>query len=853
MMRQYMKIKSQHPDELLLYRMGDFYELFHEDAIRASELLDLTLTSRGGSAGQSIPMAGVPHHSIDTYLQRLVKLGVRVAICEQKGDPNQQPRGLMEREVVRVLTPGTLTDDALLESRVDNLVVALCSQGSGQKALWGLASLEVSSGRFAVCEYRDSESLLGELARLQPAEILIPEGQQPPQLEGVVSASLTPHPPWAFNRDSAYRDLCEQFGTTSLEAFGCEQLQAGLSAAGCLLQYALSTQRCQLEHIRTIQHHRTDQFIHMPASTRIALELDSSLNNQGATLIAVLDQCTTPMGSRELRRWLNAPLRDHSQIQARQDAQAELKHHHLEQSLSRVLKNIGDLERPVARLGLGSARPRDLGCMRNALGTLPELATHLSPCQSELMKLITTHCQPLPELAGLLQNALAENLPPHTREGGMIADGYDPELDKLRKFEQNSSQALLLMEQQEREQTGIANLRIKYNRVHGYYLEVSRTQSERVPERYIRRQTVKNAERYITEELKEFEDTLLSSQSNALECERVLYDEVLQKTRAVQKQLMVMAQHLAVLDVLCCLSLLAQELNWCIPKMSPDAGMDIEDGRHPVVESHSQQPFVPNNLCFEQEQRMLIITGPNMGGKSTYMRQAALIVILAHMGSSVPASSARIGPVDSIFTRVGASDNLAAGLSTFMLEMVETAAILRNATPQSLIIMDEVGRGTGTYDGLALADACVRHLVEHTKAYTLFATHYFEITDLADILPDTINLHLSANEYRDSDGNEKLVFQHRVQPGPASRSYGLQVAKLAGVPASVLQQAQERLAQLESRDGNSASAAHSQGDSDSPGEHDEFKQRLADLNPDQLSPKAAMDILYELHHKARKT
>ncbi|HXH03259.1 MAG TPA: DNA mismatch repair protein MutS [Candidatus Competibacteraceae bacterium] len=846
MMQQYLRIKAQYPHVLLFYRMGDFYELFYEDARQAARLLDITLTSRGQSAGQPIPMAGVPFHSVESYLAKLVKLGQSVAICEQIGDPNTS-KGPVERQVVRIVTPGTLTDEALLEERRDNLLLALHRQGER----WGLAHLELSGGRFIVTEVEDEEALASELERLKPAEVLLSEDATPP-------ACLAEHPglrrspSWYFAYDSAERLLCQQFATHSLDGFGCQDLRLAIAAAGCLLQYVKDTQKSTLPHLTALRVERREDSIILDAASRRNLELEVSLSGHPEhTLAGVMDHTVTAMGGRLLRRWLHRPLRDRAMLAERHDAVGELLDGAHHETLREVLRGIGDIERILARVALKSARPRDLTALRNALGRLPQLQERLAVLASPLLRHLARLAAEQPALHALLCRALVESPPPMLRDGGVIARGYDAELDRLRDLSEHGEQYLLELEARERVRTGIGNLKVGYNRVHGYYIELSRSQAEAVPAYYHRRQTLKGVERYIIPELREFETKVLGAREQALNRERVLYDELLERLITSLAPLRECAAALAELDVLANLAERAEHLRLTRPELVMTSGLHIEGGRHLVVEQALDTPFVANDLRLDEGRRMLIVTGPNMGGKSTFMRQTALIVLLAHIGSFVPARRAVLGPIDRIFTRIGAADDLASGRSTFMVEMTETANILHNASEHSLVLMDEIGRGTSTFDGLALAWACAVHLAEKRRAYTLFATHYFELTRLPQQYPLMANVHLDAVEHGDG-----IVFLHQVQEGPANRSYGLQVAALAGIPAEVVAQAKRYLGELEGHGLHPAhriSHAPAVGRRRSEGQLELFiapphpaLERLRSVDPDDLSPRQALELLYQL-------
>jgi DNA mismatch repair protein MutS len=852
MMQQYLRIKAQHPDVLLFYRMGDFYEMFFDDARRAARLLDITLTSRGQSAGEPIAMAGVPVVSVENYLARLVRKGESVAICEQVGDPAKS-KGPVDRQVVRIVTPGTLVEDALLERSRESLLAALHTAGpmhgpGGQQAgpavqRFGLAWLDLASGRFSVAELQGEADLAEELERLRPAELLLAEDQR---RELPLRTRL--RPPWHFDVESATRLLCTQFGTRDLAGFGAAGLGPGLAAAGALLQYVQDTQRTALPHLTGLSVQVRDDGLMLDATTRRNLELDRSLTgNEEATLFALLDHSATSMGSRELRRWLNRPLRDRKLLRGRQDAVAELGVDRRHEPLAGVLRAVGDIERVLARVALRSARPRDLVALRHALAALPALRSRLSvfdtPLLRDLRERIGDHAA---EHALLVQSIAAEPAA-LLRDGDVIAPGFDPALDQLRRISSDTDSFLLELEQRERERSGIPQLKLAYNRVSGFYIEVPRSQAERVPADYVRRQTVKSAERFLTPELKRFEDEVLGARDRALAREKELYEEVLSRLISVMPSLQRTAGALAQLDALATLASRADALQWVQPALVEEPVFHVESGRHPVVEHFIGSGFVPNDLAFDDARRMMVVTGPNMGGKSTYMRQAALIAVLAHIGSFVPARSATIGPLDRIFTRIGAADDLAGGRSTFMVEMTETASILHSATERSLVLMDEIGRGTSTFDGLSLAWAVARQLATQVRAFTLFATHYFELTQLAAELPGVVNLHLDATEH-----GEELVFLHAVKEGPANRSYGLAVARLAGVPREVVGKAREYLSQLESQRVHGAAAWTPQVELPlfSPAAPSPLELRLAELRPDELSPREALQLLYELRQAA---
>ncbi|WP_042869183.1 DNA mismatch repair protein MutS [Dickeya poaceiphila] len=836
MMQQYLKLKAQHPDILLFYRMGDFYELFYDDAKRASQLLDISLTKRGASAGEPIPMAGVPHHAVENYLAKLVQLGESVAICEQIGDPATS-KGPVERKVVRIVTPGTISDEALLQEKQDNLLAAIWQENRG----FGYATLDISSGRFRLVEPADQETMAAELQRTNPAELLYPE-----TFEAMFLIEhrhgLRRRPLWEFELDTARQQLNLQFGTRDLTGFGVEQARLGLRAAGCLLQYAKDTQRTSLPHIRGITMERQQDGIIMDAATRRNLELTQNLSGGGDnTLASVLDRTVTPMGSRMLKRWLHAPIRDTQALLLRQQAIGALQD--IATDLQPFLRQVGDLERILARLALRSARPRDLARMRHAFQQLPDIHALLETVNAEAVQQLRGFVGHFDELRDLLERAVVEAPPVLVRDGGVIASGYNDELDEWRTLADGASDYLEKLEIRERDRLGIDTLKVGFNGVHGYYIQVSRGQSHLVPMNYVRRQTLKNAERYIIPELKEYEDKVLTSKGKALALEKALYDELFELLLPHLAELQQSAGALAELDVLSNLAERADTLNYVCPTLSDKPGIRITGGRHPVVEQVLSEPFIANPLSLSPQRRLLIITGPNMGGKSTYMRQAALIVLLAHIGSYVPAEQAVIGPVDRIFTRVGAADDLASGRSTFMVEMTETANILHNATEHSLVLMDEIGRGTSTYDGLSLAWACAEALANNIKAMTLFATHYFELTNLPEKMEGVINIHLDALEHGDT-----IAFMHSVQEGAASKSYGLAVAALAGVPKEVIKRARQKLKELESLAGH-ASASHVDGSQLAllaPEDPSPALEALESIDPDTLTPRQALDWLYKL-------
>lgn len=851
LMRQYFAAKAEYPSTLLFFRMGDFYELFYDDARKAARLLDITLTQRGESAGAPIPMAGVPWHSAEAYLAKLVRAGESVAICEQIGDPDG--KGPMERKVVRVVTPGTVTDEALLPERRDNLLLAIARGAEG----YGLAWADLASGRFVLSEVADDAALTAELARLAPAETLVDEDAAMPQAVAALTG-LRQRPMWHFDETSAARELTGFFGTRDLSGFGADGLHAAIGAAGCLLQYLKETQKSALPHLTGLAVESADETLAMDAATRRNLELDTHPSGDTRyTLLGVLDSSITPMGARMLRRWLHRPLRDHAILRARHQALGSLVDARAFEGLREKLRAIGDLERILSRVALRSARPRDLATLRDGLAAAPGLGEVLSRIESPLLHDLVQRIGDHADTARLLAQAIVERPPMLLRDGGAIADGYDAELDELRQLATHADQYLVELETRERAATGIATLKVGYNRVHGYYIEFGKAQADKAPAHYTRRQTTKNAERYITEELKTFEDKVLSAKERSLMRERALYDGVLDALIEKLAPLKDAAAAIAELDVLADLAERADTLDWSAPQLVDEPGVAIERGRHPVVETVRAEPFEPNDLALDDTRRMLVITGPNMGGKSTYMRQNALIVLLAHIGSYVPATSATIGPIDRIFTRIGAGDDLARGQSTFMVEMSETANILHNATAQSLVLMDEVGRGTSTYDGLALARAAAAHLATTNRAFTLFATHYFELTELASQFDSIANVHLDAVEYHDARQGDQLVFMHAVKDGPANRSFGLQVAALAGLPKAVIADAKQTLAELErGTHGNRSDrlsakgAASPQSDLFAAPAADPALLELADalrvLDPDSMSPREALEALYRL-------
>jgi DNA mismatch repair protein MutS len=851
MMQQYLRIKAQHPHVLLFYRMGDFYEMFYDDARRAAQLLDIALTQRGASAGAPIPMAGVPAVTLDNYLAKLVRKGESVAICEQRGDPGKS-KGPMEREVVRIVTPGTITDEALLDERRDTVLASVYEHKSG----YGLAWLDLSAGRFSVMQLEDLAALEAELSRLCPAEILIPDGTKPP----LANSSLDRGPwrtraPWHFEAEAATRALIEQFQTRDLAGFGCEDKPLAVAAAGALLGYVRETQKTALPHLISMSYEDRDAALLMDPATRRNLELDSSLAGlPELTLAGVFDNTATAMGGRLLRRWLHRPLRDHAVLRNRYHAVAELISGSGEE-LGASLKRIGDLERILARIGLRSARPRDLAQLRAALGALPSLIRIVAEAESPRLQTLHGDIHDHREEHALLVKAIVESPPHYVRDGGVLADGFDVELDELRQLGSNTEAFLLEVERRERERTGLSSLKLGFNRVQGFFIEVNRSQADHVPSDYVRRQTVKSAERFITPELKSFEDRVLGARDRALAREKGLYEGILDTLAAKLPSLQATAAALAELDVLTNFAERARTLDCVQPELVPDPTLLIDAGRHPVVEKASREHFIPNDLRCDDSRRMLIITGPNMGGKSTYMRQTALIVILAHVGSFVPARRAVLGPIDKIFTRIGASDDLAGGRSTFMLEMTETANILNNATDRSLVLMDEIGRGTSTFDGLSLAWACAAFTAKKLRAFTLFATHYFELTSLAAEVAGVANVHVEAVEHGD-----QLVFLHSVKDGPANQSYGLQVAALAGIPKSVVAQARRYLTELERERDALRSISSPQAELPlfaHPAAPDAVPppalRALREVDPEGLSPREALELIFRLQQIDRES
>ena len=837
MMQQFSRIKAEYPETLLFYRMGDFYELFFDDAKKAARLLDITLTKRGQAAGEPIPMCGIPYHALDNYLAKLVKAGESVAICEQIGDPATS-KGPVERQVVRVVTPGTLTDEALLQDRQENLLCCVYRE----KGSWGLASLEISSGRFSASQLESDDLFSSEIARLNPAEIIYCEDQLLP-LDSFYQQRTHAMPPWQFELESATRLLCEQYRIRDLQGFGLVEFPLAICTAGCLLQYIRNTLKTVLPHIQPIRTEQVSDLLLIDANSRRNLELTHS-NNQALdhSLLGIINHCVTAMGCRELSRWLQKPLRDQALLRQRHHALACLLDNREFEIIAEIMRSAGDIERILARIALSSARPRDLTTLQATLALLPSLQLAIEKLDSPLIKQLAQNLATHPETVALLDSAIIDEPPLLIRDGGVIASGFDPELDELRALSANADQFLVDMETDEKHKTGISSLKVAYNRVHGFYIEVSKIHSDSVPVEYVRRQTLKAVERYITPDLKAFEDKVLSARERALSREKYLYESLLKQLSEHLPPMQRCATALAQLDVLLSFSRCADRYNWSAPTLTESPLLDIRGGRHPVVEQVMQEPFIANDTQFDHRRRMLIITGPNMGGKSTYMRQTALIVILSCMGSYVPADQATIGPVDQIFTRIGASDDLSGGRSTFLVEMTEAANILNNATSNGLVLMDEIGRGTSTFDGLALAWACADHLAQKSAAFTLFATHYFELTLLPEQYDSIHNVHLDAIEHGDD-----IIFMHRVKPGPANQSYGLQVAKLAGIPPQAIELARRRLLLLEQQSKLSAPQIDLFSEPVTPPPTDSpLIKAMSDLDIDNLTPKQALDVLYQL-------
>ena len=839
MMQQYLRIKTDYPDTLVLYRMGDFYEVFYDDAKLAARLLGITLTQRGKSGGKAIPMAGVPYHSIDQYLAKLVKLGHSVAIAEQIGDPATS-KGPVERKVVRVVTPGTLVEESLLEERQDNLLAAVYQQDGK----YAIATLELSLGLFKAQQLDDMQQVQAELQRCQPAELLLAEADHEAQYHFATNTI----PAWYFDFAVANDLLCQQFNTKNLVAYGCQGFPLAVSAAGALLQYAKDMQVTAMPHINDLSISQKSDYLIIDAASRQNLEIETNLSGgRDFTLVALMDQCANPMGARLLRRWLHGPITDQAQLILRQQAIGELIKHLDQPAIHNLIRQCGDIERILTRIALNSAKPRDLSRLRTALQCLPAIHHCLLDAQAPLLATLSSKLGSFESLAQLLEKAILDVPAMLIRDGGVIRPEFDAEFAELHALSKNSGEFLVALEQREREQTGINTLKVKYNRVHGFYIEVGKAQNLDVPEHYIRRQTLKNAERYITDELKEYEDKVLSAREKALAREKYLYQSVLDELQGEITAMQAMAQSLACIDVLSNFAERAVTLNFCCPRLISQTATQLEiiGGRHPVVEANQSTPFIANDLVLSESNKMHVITGPNMGGKSTYMRQNALIVLLAYTGSYVPAEAVTLGPIDRIFTRIGAADDLAGGRSTFMVEMTEMANILRNATPTSLVLVDEIGRGTSTYDGLSLAWACALDLAQRINAYSLFATHYFEITELAKQLNNVANVHLDAIEH-----GQDIVFMYHVKSGPANQSYGIQVARLAGLPENVLAGAQAKLAQLEDSAHSSTTTPQQSLDftvninKTKPMQESALEQEVTAINADELTPRAALELIY---------
>lgn len=864
MMQQYLRLKAEAGSHLLFYRMGDFYEMFYDDAERGARLLNLTLTKRGASNGAPIPMAGIPFHAMEGYLARLVAMGESIAICEQIGDPAAS-KGPVERKIVRIVTPGTLTDEALLPAKADRMIAAVHTARANRAERIGIAWMNLANGEFSVTECA-MEALDTELHRINPAELVRAESNHRLDISDIKVSAI---PDWHFEGDGARHILQDHFSVDTLAGFGLNDMPVAIAAAGALLRYVSRTQNHALTHIQNIRVDQSSEYLALDPITRKNLELTQTLaGEESPTLFSLLDHCETPMGSRLLRRWIHHPLRKNAPALMRQQIIAAFlsqgsstdtfELHTSLDTLRAMLRRFPDLERIATRISMHSVRPRELASLREALAQLPAITDHLQRAFASHLRLEEHigHIRIDPGIADLLHRSVAEEPALMIRDGGVIASGYDSELDELRRLASDSGEFLLELEARERENTGIANLRVEFNRVHGFYIEVSKGQIDKVPAEYRRRQTLKNVERYITPELKTWEDKVLSAKDRSLSREKLLFEELLNELSTHAQALSRCASSLAEIDALAALADHAQANDWVAPELSETNEIRIESGRHPVVE-HSIERFTPNDCELTPQQRMLLITGPNMGGKSTYMRQVALIVLLARIGSFVPARHATIGQIDRIFTRIGAADDLAGGRSTFMMEMTEAAAILSASTSHSLVLMDEIGRGTSTYDGLALAWAIAYRLLTHNQALTLFATHYFEITRLPNENPGAANVHLAAAE-----SPSGIVFLHEVQPGPASRSYGIQVAQRAGLPASVIRHASKELARLEAQGAHTpqldlfaaAVDSHDQSDADddatgADGNDTALRTELAAIDPDTMTPREALDALYRLRNE----
>jgi len=831
-MQQFLGFKAEHPDMLLFFRMGDFYELFFDDAEKAARLLNITLTKRGKTGGNAIPMAGVPYHAVDNYLAKLINMGESVVICEQIGDPALS-KGPVERKIVRIITPGTITEDVLLNERVANVLLAIYKT----KQHYGLASVEISSGQVAVLEVDITTSLEDIIDQYQPAEILISDDFEDDNLQSL-NKTITKRPDWHFNKKTAESLIKKQYGIQDLNGFGCQHLSTAISALGCLIQYLNDTQKTLLPHLQSPSINLADDIIQIDAVSRRNLEIESSLaEGKSYSLLNVIDTTSTVMGGRLLRRWLQQPIRNHDVLQCRHDAVEKLLHNRCHSDFHEVMRGICDIERIMSRVALKSARPRDLVQLRDSITLLPQIKDRLAKIDSPRLNGLYQDISLFPELLQYLNKALIDEPPVIIRDGGVIAKGYDRILDELRQLSNDAGQFLTDLEEQEKQRTGIQGLKVGYNRVHGYYIEISRLHSANVPDNYNRRQTLKAAERFITPELKDFENKILSAKEKSLAREKQLYDELLDIIGNYLSELQRCASALAEFDIYLSFAEVAATLNFTAPVLTKENEVIIEAGRHPVVEQIQSAPFIANDLSLDIDTSMLIITGPNMGGKSTYMRQTALIVILAHIGSYVPAAKAVIGPIDRLFTRIGASDDLSSGRSTFMVEMTETANILNNASQNSLVLIDEIGRGTSTYDGLALAWACALHLAKVTQSYTLFATHYFELTALPEHNENVANVHMDVVEHGD-----EIVLLHSVKQGPANQSYGIQVASLAGIPKTVITAAKKRLHEIESQ----TPVSNIERPQTDLFNSDPILEKIKMIDPDSTNPKQALALLYEL-------
>ncbi|MCX7554075.1 DNA mismatch repair protein MutS [Marinicella sp. S1101] len=835
MMQQFLKIKADYQEMLLFYRMGDFYELFFDDAIKAAKLLDITLTHRGKTGDNPIPMCGVPYHAVDNYLAKLVKKGLSVAICEQTGDPATS-KGPVKREVQKIITPGTVTEEALMDANRENLLLAIHQNSRG----YGLAYLDLSNGAFKVQQMDSFNTLEAQLTRLSPSEVLLCENSA--LAEKLKHLNCINRPEWDFDQESAVHTITRLYQLNDLGGFGINESDIFIAAAGALLQYVQHTQKTELKHLQAIQIELLDAYLHIDAQSRKNLEIDHHPDGKDElTLCGFIDQCATAMGSRKIRRWVKQPLRDRSVLNQRLATIQALIESAQVDALQSQLKGIADIERIVTRISLLTARPRDLVALRESLTVVAELKESVDSINGSSLNSIKQALNPHTEIAELLTTAVKENPPVVIRDGGVIADGYDQHLDELRNISNDAGQYMLDFETEQQEISGISGLKVGYNRVHGYFIEVSKLHADKVPEHYIRRQTLKAVERYTTPELKQFEQKVLSSKEKSLAHEKELYIQLLSSFVDQISSLQLLADTVSELDALCNLAERAVTNQFCKPVLSQELNIEIRQGRHPVVETIQDTPFEPNDLVLNDHDKMLIITGPNMGGKSTYMRQSAIIVLMAAIGSYVPAQSAVIGDIDRIFTRIGAGDDLTRGRSTFMVEMSETATILHNATKNSLVLMDEIGRGTSTFDGLSLAHACAVHLANTNQSFCLFATHYFEITELEQQIPSIKNVHLNAVEHQD-----RIVFLHSVKAGAASKSYGLQVAALAGLPSATLKNAKTYLNQLENQENTHQPVQFSLFQEEL-NQDSKVEKKLKGIDPDELTAKQALDLIYQLY------